>query len=234
MKPKMVIQADLSARFPELQVFHLRVTGLRAAKSLGELAQQRLDEAASYVASALPTTEALLAHPLVATWRDAYRAMGVKPSAFRCSFEALARRAIAGKDLRTGLAAVDLYNACSLQHTSCLGAFDVAKLTSALVELRLCEPGGDRFVPLGGRPDDFPLGDKLVIYGQDNQVLCWGFNCRDSALSCLDASSDEVLFMTEAVSEAQAEAAERGLASLRSDLASISVQVSDVVAVTPT
>ena len=98
----------------------------------------------------------------------------------------------------------DLYNGVSLSHLAPLGAFDTDKLTTAPITVRHCDPKTDSFEPVSGN-SSFHLNDQLVIYGQGNTILCYGFNHRDSRLASLSESTDDVIFFAEAVSEAQRE-----------------------------
>ncbi len=214
----MQIHKDVRGLFPELRVFSLMVRGVVPSPELTELATRRLEEAINHLSQALPTPDALINTTAVIQWRDAYKSMGIKPSAYRCSFEALGRRAIAGKPLDTGVPAVNLYNAASIRHMACLGAYDVRKLDNAPIELRFCRPGEDKFSPLGGRAEDMPLRPGLVVYAQNSEVLCWGFNHRDSEKTCLEAETVDMIFMAEGVTPGHAESAQRALGAIRTDL----------------
>jgi DNA/RNA-binding domain of Phe-tRNA-synthetase-like protein len=222
------VQSELARAWPRVEVFWLAARGLRGATRLREVGAARLAEAGDGLRHALPTFEALEAQEVVAQWREAYGGTGGRASSRRCSFEALARRVIAGRPVAVGVSAVDLYNACSLRHMACMGAYDAGRLGPCPLELRFCRPGTDTFEPLGGRPHDFPLCPKLVVYGQGDQVLCWGFNGRDSARTCLDAASDEAVFISEGVSEPQARNAREAMASLGAELAALGVAVTAV------
>ncbi|MBA2674976.1 phenylalanine--tRNA ligase beta subunit-related protein [Ramlibacter sp.] len=221
------IHEDVLGLFPATKVFGLQVKGAAGA-ALAGLAALRLDASIAHLRQAVPTNEALVALPVIAQWREAYKAMGVKASAYRCSVEALARRAIAGKPLHTGVAAVDLYNAASLRHMACLGAYDMRRLADAPLELRFCRPETDRFSPLGGKAQDMPLRPGLVVYAQQDEVLCWALNHRDSEKTGLRPDSTDIVFMAEAVTPEQAECARQALDALRGDARQLGLDASDV------
>lgn len=143
------------------------------------------------------STETLGEHPLIAGWRQGYKQCGVKPSKYRSSIEALMRRAVRGDDLAIPVRLVNVYNAVSIRNMAPLGGYDAAKLPETPIQLRLADPARDRFAPLGAEPSAFPLSADLVIYGAGDEVLCWGFNGRDSAATCLDDHTDEAVFFTE-------------------------------------
>lgn len=136
-------------------------------------------------------------HPSIATWRAAYAKMGVKASRFRSSIESLLRRAQKQQFPHTGLPIVDFYNGVSLLNAAPLGGYDAAKLGERSIELRLCRPDKDVFLPLGADPTDFPMKEGVVVYGSGNDVLCWGFNCRDSKLMCIDGATTAAVFFSE-------------------------------------
>lgn len=222
------IHKDVLSLFPELRVFSVLVRGVAPSPAFVELGARRLEEAVTHLRQLLPMPEALMSTPLITQWRDAYKSMGVKPSAYRCSFEALGRRAIADKPLDTGVPAVNLYNAASIRHMACLGAYDVMRLSSAPLELRFCRPEEDHFSPLGGSADDMPLRSGLVVYAQDSEVLCWGLNHRDSEKTCLRADTTDMVFMAEGVTPGHAENAQKALAAIRADLQQLGFDTSVV------
>jgi DNA/RNA-binding domain of Phe-tRNA-synthetase-like protein len=222
------IHRDVLGLFPELRVFSVLVRGVTPSPAFIELATRRLEEAVTHLRLLLPTPEALMSTPLITQWRDAYKSMGVKPSAYRCSFEALGRRAIAGKPLDTGMPTVNLYNATSIRHMACLGAYDVMRLSDAPLELRFCRPEEDRFSPLGGSACDMPLRSGLVVYAQDREVLCWGLNHRDSEKSCLRGETTDIVFMAEGVTRSHAERAQKALTAVRADFQQLGFDTSVV------
>ena len=158
--------------------------------------------------------------PFVAGWREAYGLMGVKPSKFRSSIEALLRRASKKAELALPIQSVNLYNACSIAHHAPLGAYDVARLPSGPMELRRARPATDRFDPLGAEANAFPLTPDLVVYASGDDILCWGFNARDSRLSALSEDSDEGVFFAEAANQSQQAPARAALEMLRSHFTS--------------
>ena len=142
---------------------HPEVERLKAA--LGDhLASLGLDE------TTLPR------HPDVARWREVYSLMGVKPSKYRSSLEALARRVVKGQDLWSVSDVVDGYNVLSVRHLLPLGAYDRDLLAGDLT-LRFGREG-ETFRGLGGL--DEPVDPRQVVYADDARVCCWLWNHRDS------------------------------------------------------
>ena len=189
------IDDSVTATFPGVHVMGLRVCIPSQATLHAAVAEmtERVEAARSDLEAADPITSL----EEIARWRSAYGKLGVKPSKYPSSIEALLRRARKGQMASIGIPAVDLYNAVSVIHRVPLGAYDGAKLGSEKILLRLANPELDRFVPLGGHPDAFPLNPALVVYAQGPDVLCWGFNTRDCERCAVDAASSDIVFFTE-------------------------------------
>jgi DNA/RNA-binding domain of Phe-tRNA-synthetase-like protein len=203
---------DLFASFPGLTVFGLRVSNMKATLG-GGMADALLAEA---VAACALDPERVVEDPQIAGWREAYGLMGVKPSKFRSSIEALLRRAAKKGELAIPVPAVNLYNACSIVAKAPMGAYDVDRLGARTqIELRKADVANDRFDPLGGDAAAFPLNPSLVVYAAGDDVLCWGFNSRDSKLTCLTAESDTALFFSEAALPVHVEPCRQSLMMLR-------------------
>jgi DNA/RNA-binding domain of Phe-tRNA-synthetase-like protein len=98
--------------------------------------------------------------------------------------------------------------------------------------MRFADPARDRFNPLGGKAEDFPLNPDLVVYAADDIVLCWGFNCRDNVATALDAGSDDIVFFSEAVDGEGGRASARAIADVRARLSAAGVECSAAEAAT--
>jgi DNA/RNA-binding domain of Phe-tRNA-synthetase-like protein len=222
------IAPEVVARFPGIEVHAVRARGFRAgAGRLDDRAQLR--DAVAAVGALGIDRNAIAAYPPLARWREAYAALKVRPSQFRASIESLLRRALGGSDLALPIPSVNLYNAVSLDVVAPMGAYDIAKLPNAPLELRLARPATDRFAPLGGKAGDFPLSPDLIVYAAGDAVLCWGFNHRDSIETALDAESDDIAFFSEAVDPEGGTRSARAIAELRLRLSRIDVECSEPV-----
>lgn len=196
------IAPTVVSAFPEVEVAAIRVS-IPDTKVLEPLISDLQNEA-SKVTTELAEVDPITKLPQIVAWRDTYRSMGVKASKFHSSIEALLRRVKKGNDLSTGLRIVDFYNLISVTQRAPIGAYDAKKLSDAGVHLRKANPGTDTFDPLGGSADSFPLTSDLVVYGSEDNVLCWGFNTRDASSVCVDETTTDVLFFSEvATSELQ-------------------------------
>ena len=218
---------DLFETFPALTVFGLRVTNMRIALSDGK-AEKLLAEA---VAACTLDPDRVVEDPQIAGWREAYGLMGVKPSKFRSSIEALLRRAAKKSELAIPVPAVNLYNACSIMAKAPMGAYDVDRLGARnQIDLRKADVAHDRFDPLGGDAAAFPLNPSLVVYAAGSDVLCWGFNSRDSKLTCLTEESDSALFFSEAALPVHVEPCRQSLVLLRDKFSAWGATCGDILA----
>jgi len=122
------------------------VSSLRAAEnSLGE----RL------------SAETLTSHPQIESWREAYRAAGIKPSEFRPSVEALARRVLKKDSLPLISTLVDLGTLMSIQYLLPIGAHALDFVTQD-IELRLAT-GDEIFEPFGSDIVEHPNPGEIVF-----------------------------------------------------------------------
>ncbi len=112
--------------------------------------------------------ETIAEEPRIAAWREAYRKFGAKPSEFRCSIEALARRALRGEPLPSINALVDIGNVISLRHLLPAGGHAIDVLTGD-IELRLAS-GAETFVAFGTTEVEHPLPGE-VVFVEGNTVL---------------------------------------------------------------
>ncbi len=93
------------------------------------------------------TIESIAEHPRIKPWREAYKAFGAKPSEYRSSVEAMARRALRNDPLPSINALVDIGNIISLQHLLPVGGHSIDELTHDIA-LRFAT-GEEDFVPFG-------------------------------------------------------------------------------------
>lgn len=112
--------------------------------------------------------ETLTEDPHIKAWREAYRSFGAKPSEFRSSIEAMARRALRGDELPSINALVDVGNVISLRHLLSAGGHAIDGLRDD-IELRFAD-GGEVFVPFGSEQEENPLPGE-VIFAEGTTVL---------------------------------------------------------------
>ena len=168
------IDAPLLVAFPEARVGWL-VASVVPVSFHPEVERLKSGLEAHLNALGLDETN-LPRHPDVARWRETYSRMGVKPSKYRCSLEALARRVLKHQGLWDVSDVVDGYNVLSVRHLLPLGAYDRDLLAGDLT-LRFGREG-ETFRGLGGL--DEPVDPRQVVYADDARVCCWLWNHRDS------------------------------------------------------
>jgi DNA/RNA-binding domain of Phe-tRNA-synthetase-like protein len=226
-EPTLAIAGEIGERHPEILVGGLLASGLVAAAAVVAGQPFPTDTAIALVNQDV-TIELVADHPLIRDWRTAIAACGLKPSTFKSSPEQLARRTLKSGPVRTGLALVDLYCEVATRHLAPLGGYDVARLPTTDILLRLADPDGDTFAPLGGRDGDMPLTDRVAVYAAGSTVVCWAYNCRDSRDTCLTAETDVGLFVGEAVTARQHDALRTALDDLAGRLTAAGATVGPI------
>jgi hypothetical protein len=153
----------------------LVASGLRgAAAALGREATPPWDTRQELVDRGV-RIETIASEPLIADWRAAIAACGLKPSTYKSSPEQLARRFLKRGPLHTGLVLVDVYCDVATRHLAPLGGYDAGRLPGGDVRLRLADPSADEFHPLGGRDGEMPLGPDVAVYAVGSTRGCsWG------------------------------------------------------------
>ena len=105
--------------------------------------------------------EELTAHPRIASWREAFREVGIKPSEFRASIEAMTRRTLRQQELPSINALVDIGNILSLRHLLPVGAHAI-DVVSHDITLRHAS-GDEEFVPLGLEEVEHPSPGEIIL-----------------------------------------------------------------------
>ncbi|NPV77795.1 MAG: cytoplasmic protein [Anaerolineae bacterium] len=121
--------------------------------------------------------DTLIEDPKIASWREAYRAFGAKPSEFRPSMEAMARRVLRNQELPLINALVDIGNILSLRHLVPTGGHAIDLLEQDL-ELRLAS-GQETFKPFDSEEIEHPLPGE-VVFVEGNAVLTRRWTWRQS------------------------------------------------------
>jgi DNA/RNA-binding domain of Phe-tRNA-synthetase-like protein len=135
-------------------------------------------------------------YPRIAAWREAYRRFGARPSDFRSSIEALARRVLRGDALPSINALVDIGNLVSLRYLVPVGVHPVPAGEGVLC-LRLSEPT-DSFLPPDGAAAETPEKGE-VVFVQQNTVLTRRWTWRQSALTLTHPTTTAVFFNIDAL-----------------------------------
>lgn len=108
--------------------------------------------------------------PSLEAWRTAFREVGINPSKFRPSVDALYRRAVAGTLSPLGEPLVDVGTICTLRELAPIGVHVLDEFISGTnLELRPARTG-DRFVGFDGTEDNPDPGEVVYVTG-DSRVL---------------------------------------------------------------
>jgi len=153
-------------------------------------------------------------HPRIAAWREAYRRFGARPSDFRSSIEALARRVLRGDALPGINALVDIGNLISLRYLVPVGVHPVPAAGGMLC-LRLSEPT-DSFLPPDGAAAEAPEKGE-VVFALESTILTRRWTWRQSALTLTHPATTAVFFNIDAlqdVPDADIDAAARDIGQL--------------------
>lgn len=110
----------------------------------------------------------LAAHPKINNWREAFRSQGVKPSEFRSSIEAMARRVVNGSELPSINALVDIGNLISLRYLIPAGGHALDYVRNE-ISLRIAV-GNETFNPFGSREMENPDPGE-IIFAEGDVVL---------------------------------------------------------------
>ncbi len=223
---KISIDKAVMENFPEAKIGWLRAEinngiGNRRIEKMKDELPERLREIGI-------SADTLMLHPDIRRWRETYKKMGVKPSKYHSSIEALLRRTLKG-DIWEVSDVVDCYDCVSAMNLLAMGAHDVTKLRGGLT-LRYAREG-EKFLPLGAGGDVIECAPPQVVYADDEKICCWLWNYRDTREACVDEDTKEAIFIVDCAFDTEWRTVKEGLAALASELETLgcSVKASGVV-----
>ncbi len=121
--------------------------------------------------------EELTAHLRIASWREAFRRAGIKPSEFRASVEAMTRRVLRHQELPSINALVDIGNILSLRHLLPIGAHAIDVVSH---DIALCRASGEEeFVAFRSEQVEHPIPGE-IIFTEGNTVLTRRWSWRQA------------------------------------------------------
>lgn len=125
-------------------------------------------------------------HPRIDNWREAFRSLGIKPSEYRSSVEALVRRVMNGHQIPAINAIVDICSIISLRYLIPAGSHALDRVKSDIT-LRHAS-GREIFHPLGSTESEHPEPDE-IIFAEENEVLTrrWVWRQSTHTLTELDS-----------------------------------------------
>ena len=186
---------EIFEMFPEASVHGVVFEGVAEFdRAVGTLWKEKAIER---VASSGFTSESILDSPAVREWRNTFQKFGVKPSKYRSSIEQLYRRALKQEIIETSLPLVNLYCYVSLIEMVPMGAYDLEKVEGDIA-IRFSQ-ANETFLGIG----DAALltsNPGVVVYSDDGGIICWAWNHRDAARTCLSPKTDRAIFFADAAS----------------------------------
>jgi DNA/RNA-binding domain of Phe-tRNA-synthetase-like protein len=183
------ISKEVFDKFPGFYRGVVVATGLTNAPAPAELTAS-LREAEAALPARL-NLETILENPKISNWREAYRSIGIKPTEFRPSVEALARRVLRGEPLPSISTLVDIGTLVTIRHLLPTGAHAIDRLTGD-IELRFAS-GEETFIPFGSDQMEHPLPGE-IIFAEGNIVLTrrWTWRQANHSLVIPETTAVEV------------------------------------------
>ncbi len=202
----LTIASDVAARLRTLRLGLLSMRGLRIGHHAESLWHEI--ESASAEWAARCGVNAIAADPRVVAVRRMFKAIGVDPTRYRPSSEALVRRVAQGKGLPQINTAVDINNWCSLEQRLPFGIYDARRLSGDLLlrlgrENEVYEGIGKSLISLEGK---LILSDERGPFGSpisDSTRAMVGERTQDVHLVVFapDVSPDELCAILQTTSE---------------------------------
>ena len=139
----------------------------------------------------------------IVPYREAFRALGINPSRYACSVEALFKRIAKGKGMPHINPVVDLGNAISLKYTLPIGAHDLGG-SKENMRIRFAEPE-DTFLPFGSDTEEAPEEGE-AIYAVGHQVRTRRWTWRQSEHGKITEESTDIFFPIDGFTDVNKEA----------------------------
>lgn len=183
------ISSDIFESFPGYARGVVLAFDVRNGPSSHELINL-LREAES-VARERAKLETIAEHTRIKPWREAFKAFGAKPSEFRSSVEAMARRVLRGDQLPSINSLVDIGNIISLQHFVPVGGHSMDALKND-IELKFAS-GKESFIPFGSLEIEHPVAGE-VIFTESDTVLTrrWTWRQANHTLTLPESRNVEI------------------------------------------
>ena len=200
---RFCIEPEVLEKYPEMEIGYLvaKVSVKRSDPFVEELKKslaKRLEE------EGINATN-FAVHPSISFWRKIYEEdFLVKAKTYRSSIEALLRRVVTGKEIWNICNVVDLYNCCSIFSLLPMGGYDLKKI-SGDISIRYAKEG-ESFLALGQR-EKIVAKSNHVVYADDQRMICWLWNHKDAAETCIDEGSTDVVFFIDSFDEAKVQLA---------------------------
>jgi DNA/RNA-binding domain of Phe-tRNA-synthetase-like protein len=183
------ISKDVFEKFPEFRRGVVVATGLTNPPAPAELtAALRKAEIAM---PGMLSMDTILENSRIASWREAYRSLGIKPTEFRPSVEALARRVLRGEALPSISTLVDIGTLITIQRLIPTGAHAIDHLKDD-IELRFAT-GNETFIPFGTDIEEHPIPGEIIFTDGDTVMTRrWTWRQSNHSLVVAETTAVEV------------------------------------------
>jgi DNA/RNA-binding domain of Phe-tRNA-synthetase-like protein len=206
--------SDVIRTFPRFRVALVAVDDLKISDVRSHDLDNAIHGAEARIAGGFAATD-LADVPELRSWREAYKAFGVKKTSYRSSIERLLKNIQRGAGLPRVNALVDAYNMVSALHRMPIGADDLDRVTPPLA-FRYSRPG-DTFVALGDPAAEAdPPKPGEIVYADAEKCLCRRWNWYQDARSAVGPHTTRAVLTVQTLTadEAQVRAAAAELVEL--------------------
>jgi len=191
---KLIIQKEIVDTFkPIIGVMY--VQGADNTKSVEEIGTL-LEQVSLEVKQSFTQFESPSKHLFIAAWRQAFKQFGSDPHEYRCSAEALVRRALKGEKLPRINTLVDLYNYISLKYVLPVGGENTDAIQG---DLQLAYADGfEEFIRLNGTENEPPKAGE-VVYKDNRGVICRRWNWREAERTKMTEETKNAIIVIDAL-----------------------------------
>lgn len=207
---RLNVSEEVLHLFPRITLGILRGS---ISSARGDLRDTVVDLRAKALASlnALASTpEALAEVKNVSVWREAYKTFGAKPTKFRPTHEAMARRLLKDGTWPDINPVVDIYLTNQTDHLLPHGGYDATTLAGDLS--LYVSPGNEPFEPLGGGQEATEPGE--IVYRDQQRVLTRRWNYRDCDATKITEHTTDFVLVIEATGEIETSLVEKACSDL--------------------
>jgi DNA/RNA-binding domain of Phe-tRNA-synthetase-like protein len=187
---EVVVDPELSSRFPGIGVLGVLLRGLRV-REWSEEVEEAKRAVYEYVRKKY-SLETLKDVPAFRAYRDFFWRIGIDPTKMRPSSEALVRRILLGKELPRINTLVDAYNIASIESEITMAAFDASKIMGK-ISVNYSSPG-EEFLGIGMNRPVTLSGGEVVIRDESRILSIYPYRDSEHSKVSLD-TVDSVLLV---------------------------------------
>lgn len=217
---KISIDKELFTEFPEARIGYVTAyIEVHESDPYVENVKKTLERKMNDIGISADT---MMNHPDIYGWREVFAAMGIKPSKFKSSLEALLRRLFKGEMWNVSNV-VDLYNCVSVLNLKPIGAHDAEKLKGNLILRR--GRADEKFYPLGAGDAVVDVDTCNILYADDEKVCCWLWNHRDTREASVSSDTKHAIFLIDQAFDTEWRSVEQTMAALSGELEKIGAKI---------